>query len=187
MSASDVAGNNTRFMDPVNGDEVPKIDDAIAVGEDLAFQEHWWTFEKIVWSFFLVILLADVLGVFGAGWLARAQIVDAGLGMHVRYDRVARTGTPNTLAIQFGDDAAVGGKVRLIVSDSVVKSLGAQRVIPQPETSAVRAGAMVYTFPASGTPGEVDFELQPATPGVYNFTLQVPGHPSVSRRVMVLP
>ncbi len=187
MTAASAASNNNRFMDPVSGDEVPKIDGAIAVGEDLAFQERWWTFEEIIWSFFLLILLADVLGVFGAGWLAHAVIAEQGIGIRVRYDRVARTGTPNTLAVQFGNDAASDSKVQLIVSDSIVRGLGAQRVIPQPDKSAITAGGMIYTFPAGNPPGEVDFELQPGTPGIYHFTLQVPGHPAVSRRVVVLP
>jgi hypothetical protein len=166
---------------------VPMVDGAIAVGEDLAFQERWWTFETAVWFFFILLLAADVLGVFGAGWLAHAQITDVGAGIRVRYDRVVRTGTPSAMAVHFGDDAASGGKVRLTVSNSVVKSLGAQRVIPQPETSAIVAGGMMYTFPVGGSPGEVDFELQPAQPGIYRFTLQVPGHTAVSRRVVVLP
>jgi hypothetical protein len=187
MSASDLAENNTGFMDPVHGDEVPKVDGAIAVGEDLAFQERWWTFERITWSFFMLILLGDVLGVFGAGWLAHAQIIEPGLGMRVRYERVARTGTPSTVSVQFGQDAASNGKVKLVVSESIVKSLGAQRVIPQPETSTIAAGSVVYTFPAADAQGEVDFEIQPAAPGIYRFTLQVPGHSAVSRRVVVLP
>lgn len=176
-----------QLLDPVSGDEVPRVDDAIAVGEDLAFQERWWTFERIAWSFFALVLLADVLGVFGAGWLAHMQVDDPSTAMRVHYDRVTRTGTPNSVAINFKPDAASNGTVKLIVSDSVVKSLGAQRVIPQPQTSAISAGSMIYTFPASEIPGEVDFELQPAAPGVYRFTLQVPGHTAIGRRVVVVP
>ena len=187
MSKPVDANTRTNFMDPVQGDEVPTIDDAIAVGEDLQFQERWWTFERVIWSVFALILLADVLGVFGAGWLARARIADPASGMQVRYDRVARTGTPNTLAVQFGPDAAVAGKVQLVVSDSVVKGLGAQRISPQPQTSAIAAGGMIYTFPAGNPPGSVEFELAPGAPGIYHFTLQVPGHAAISPRVVVLP
>ncbi len=107
--------------------------------------------------------------------------------MRVRYERVARTGTLHSIAVRFGSDAARQGKVQLTVSDSIVKGLGAQRVIPQPEISAIAAGGMIYTFPVAIPPGEVDFELQPPAPGIYSFTLQVHGHPPVSRRVLVLP
>jgi hypothetical protein len=107
--------------------------------------------------------------------------------MRVTYDHVVRSGTPCNLAVQFGADAAQGNSVQLVVSDSVVKSLGARRVIPQPDTSQIAAGRMMYTFPSANPPGEVDFELQPGAPGLYRFSLQVPGHPAVTRRVLVLP
>jgi hypothetical protein len=179
--------DNSKFLDPVNGREVPKVDNAIAVGEDLAFQERWWTFERVVWSFFVLVLIADVLGLFGAGWLAHVQINEPATAMRVHYDRVVRTGTPSTLSIQFEPDAAADGKVELIVSDSMIKKFGAQRVIPQPQTSAIAAGNMIYTFPAGEKPGEVDFDLQPSSPGLYYFTLQVPGHAAITRRVVVVP
>jgi hypothetical protein len=175
------------LLDPVRETDVPKVDNAIAVGEDLKFQERWWTLERIVWSFFVLILIADVLGVFGEGWLAKTQINQPGSGMFVKYDRVQRTGTPSKVAIQFGPDAVVDGKVRLFASDSIVKDLGAQRVIPQPETSAVAQNGLIYTFPSGNPPGEVDFELQPGFPGVRTFRLQVIGKPAISARVVVMP
>ena len=179
--------NSSKLLDPVSGTEVPKVDDAIAVGEDLAFQERWWTFERVIWSLFVLILIADVLGAFGAGWLAHVQVDDPATAMHVHYDRVMRTGTPTSIALQFAPDAASNGAVKLIVSDSFIKKLGAQRVIPQPQTSAITSGSMVYTFPSGEMPGEVDFELQPSAPGLYHFTLQVPGHTAVTRSVVVVP
>ena len=187
MSPSTDQNNNVRFMDPVSGDEVPKIGDAVAVGENLAFQERWWTLETVVWGLFVCVLIADALGAFGAGWLAHAEVNDPASAMHMHYDRVARTGTPNKLAIEFAPGAEGDGKVHLLVSDSIAKELGAQRVIPQPETSAITSGGMLYTFPAGKTPGEVDFELAPGAPGMYHFSVQVPGHSAVERRVVVMP
>ena len=53
-------------------DSVSKVDE-IAVGENLEFQRKWWKFEHIIWSFFLLVLICDLLGLFGRGWLAKAQ------------------------------------------------------------------------------------------------------------------
>ena len=176
-----------QLVDPISSEDVPRVDGAIAVGEDLAFQERWWSFERIAWTFFALVLLADVLGVFGAGWFAHTKLQQPRSGMLIKYDRVLRTGTPSSIAIQFGQDAVHDGKVQLSVSDSVVKALGAQRVIPQPETSAIIAGGMLYTFPAGVAPGEVDFELQPSAPTIQHFRLQVVGRPAVEARVLVMP
>ena len=176
-----------RFTQPVGGGEVPLVDGAVAVGENLEFQEKWWKFERAVWILFGLILVADIAGAFGGGPLSQATIDEPGLGMHVKYQRIARTGTPAMMAIQFGPDAVQDGTVKLFVSDAVVKGLGAQRVIPQPQSSALTGDGMTYTFPAGRTPGEVDFELSPGAPGVQTFRLQIPGRPAVSRRVVVMP
>ena len=82
-----MADDSKKLFDPVSGNEVPKVDNAVAVGEDLRFQERWWTFERVVWSIFSLILLADVLGVFGRGWLAKAELNNGNSGMHVKYER----------------------------------------------------------------------------------------------------
>lgn len=175
------------LLDPISENDVPKVDNAIAVGEDLRFQERWWKFERLAWGFFVLILIADVLGAFGEGWLAKARINQPGSGMLVNYVRVARAGTPAKIEVQFGPDAVADGKIRLYASNSIVKDLGAQRVIPQPETSAVVPDGILYTFPATNPPGEVDFELQPGTPAIRQFRLQLIGKPIVEARVVVMP
>jgi hypothetical protein len=179
--------SNEHILDPVLDEDVPKVDDAVAVGEDLEFQERWWTFERVIWIFFTLILIADALGVFGAGWLAHRKVTPSNSGMSIYYDRVLRVGTPTMLGIQFGPDAIKDTEVTLDVSASVTKELGAQRVIPQPLTSVIQSGHVTYTFPASNRPGEVQFELQPGSPGYRSFKLQVPGHNPVEEHVLVLP
>ncbi len=177
-----------KLFDPVSGDEVPKVDNAVAVGEDLAFQERWWSFQTIVWTVFGLILIADVLGVFGRGWLSKAKLNDASTGMQVKYERVQRAMTPSVLSIQFAPEAVHNGTVQLYVSNSLVQGLGTQRVIPQPERTALSDGGLLYTFPAQGHgPMAVDLELQSSFPGMHGFTLQIPGMQAAGARVVVMP
>ena len=176
-----------QFLNPVSGDEVPKIDGAVAIGEDLNFQERWWTFEKIIWSVFVLILLADVLGLFGRGWLAKAKAGGADSGMMVDYERVERASTPSIMDIHLQPDAVAGGAVRLFVSDTVVKQLGNMRVAPQPQSSEIGNKGITYTFPVNGMPAEVQFALEPSFPGVHEFTLQIAGKTPVNGRVVVVP
>jgi hypothetical protein len=175
------------LTDPVNDNDVPKVDNAIAVGEDLEFQEKWWTFERVVWALFVLVLIADALGAFGEGWLSKRSVQPPGSAMHVQYDAVLRTGTPDTLSVQFDPEAATDGKVKLLVSRSVVKELGAQRVIPQPEVSTIVPDGFLYTFPTGPQPGQVQFELEPGSPGVRRFSLQVVGHAPMQERIVVVP
>jgi hypothetical protein len=168
-------------------DSIPRVDDAVDVGEDLDFQRAWWRFEKIAWIFLAVVLIADAMGAFGRGWLARAERATSDGTLDVRYERVERAGTPSEMTMTFGGDAVHDGKVRLFASESVVKPLGAERVIPQPAISEVVPGGIMYTFPASGSPVIVSIALQPSFPGVHQVELHVEGAQTVHFPVAVLP
>ena len=89
--------------------------------------------------------------------------------------------------MKFGPGAIKDGKVQLWVSDDLVRSLGASRVVPQPQISQVGNGGSTYVFPASALPASVQFALQPTKPGVAHLTLHVDGHAPVALRVFIVP
>ncbi len=175
------------FTNPVTGDEVPKVENAISIGEDLEFQERWWKFEHIVWGFFALVVLADVLGVFGRGWFAKAKLNEPESGMVVDYERVERASTPSIITIHFNPDAASNGTVQLYISNSVVKELGNQRVSPQPEHSTIGNDGITYTFPAASGVMDVQLALEPSFPGYRGFTMQIPGRQAVGAHIVVVP
>ena len=175
-------------------DSIAKVGNEVAVGEDLEFQRRWWRFEKFTWSFFAFILLLDVLGVFGRGPLAKAQKQTPDGALRLNYERVERFGTPSMLTLHFTPNAVHGGSIQLWTSDSFIKELGAQRVIPQPLTSKTEDGGIVYTFPSGSHPDSVEFALQPAAIGSQTLTVKLvpdgdPAHAvdALSARVFVMP
>ena len=174
------------FLKPIE-DSVPKVDNAIAVGEDLEFQRHWWQFERVTWAIFSVIILLDVLGLFGRGYLAKAERVTGDQALDLKYERVERASTPSIMTFKFGPAAVQDGRIRLFVSEDVVKTLGAQRVSPQPAESVVGGGGITYTFPASDPNATVEIMLEPSMPGVHAFQVGVPGSEMVRERVVVVP
>jgi hypothetical protein len=176
-----------RTFEPVNDDSIAKVDHAIAVGEDLEFQERWWTFERIVWSFFILLLIADALGVFGRGWLAKADVKQPDSGMEVKYERVMRRSTPGTILICFGPDALQNSEVHLFVSREIVELLGNEGISPLPEKSVLGDGGVTYTFPATAGAPEVAIQVEAKSPGFLRWTLQVPGHPAVHQKAWVMP
>ncbi len=181
-----MAGPGEVATKPV-GDLGNKVDGAVSVGEDLEFQERWWKFENVIWSFFALLLVLDLLGVFGRGWAAKAHADTSDGALHVKYERIERTMTPSVMQVKFGPQAEVGGKYKLFISASVVGELGNQRIAPEPESSAVGQGGFVYTFPALGQPAVVSFSLEPASPGIYNWRIGVPGGEMIQKRVVVVP
>jgi hypothetical protein len=168
-------------------DSVPKIDGSVAVGEDLEFQRRWWRFERIIWSFFGLVIVCDLLGLFGRGYLAKAQRNTADQTIQLKYERVERVNAPSVMSISFGPSAIRNGEIHLFVSESVVKELGARRLIPEPASSTVGDGGVTYIFPATTLPATVEFELSPAHPGIPSFTAGVVGAEMVKAKVTVLP
>ncbi len=175
------------FSSPVI-DSVPKVNQEVAVGEDLEFQRRWWAFEKLVWSLFGVIILLALLGLFGRGWLAKTQKKSSDGNLTLKYDRIQRTGTLSDLSVFFGPGAIRNGHIRLYLSQSVIHRVGAQRISPQPQTSALGDGGITYTFPASGFPASVVISLQPPGPGSFAFRAVLPDtNSSVECNVVVVP
>lgn len=174
------------FESPVE-DSVPKISDEIAVGEDLEFQRKWWRFEQIVWPILLLIVVADVLGLFGRGWLARRRAETPDHAMTLDYEWVERASTPSMMTFRFTQRAIHNGRIVLYVSDSVVKPLGALRVSPQPTISSIGDDGITYVFLAGVGPASVQIELQPSFPGLHKFRVQVEGSTAINGSVFVMP
>jgi len=170
------------------GNSVAKVNEEVAVGEDLGFQRSWWRFERIIWVCFLIIIALDLAGAFGRGPLAHGRITSADQSLSVRYERIQRTGTPSIMSIRIDAAAVHGGETALFVSDKLVSALGAQRIIPQPATTRVGNGGLTYTFPVTNPPATVRIELEPTGPGRFPFEISAGAQSaSVTADVWVVP
>ena len=174
------------FTKPVD-DTVAKVDNEVAVGEDLDFQRKWWRFENAAWVIFTLIIILDLAGLFGRGPIAKAERRTADGTIDVKYERIERTDSPSIMSIEFGPSAIQDGKIQLYVSSSLVKSFGTERVIPAPQNTVIGEGGLTYTFPATKPPASVDLALQPSGPGIYDFTVGVVGGQPVHARIVVVP
>ncbi|MBV8809892.1 MAG: hypothetical protein JO033_14570 [Acidobacteriaceae bacterium] len=133
-------------------DTISKVNDELAVGSDLQFQHKWWRFTHALWIFFGCVIVADLLGCFGRGPLANATAQTNDRTIQVKYERIERYAAPSILRIDFGPTAIHEGKIQFWVGESVIKALGAQRFIPQPEKSVVGQDGISYTFPCPDSP-----------------------------------
>ena len=174
------------FSKPVE-DTVSKVNGEVAVGEDLEFQRKWWRFERAVWIVFSLLILLDLTGAFGKGPLAHANRRASDGSINVKYERIERTGTPSIFRMDFGPSAIRDGKIMLFVNETVVKELGAQRIIPAPLSTEIGEGGLTYTFPASTLPASIELALQPSGPGRHHFTVGVRGSEQVSGDIIVVP
>lgn len=168
-------------------DSVAKVNNEVAVGEDLEFQRRWWKFERAVWVLFTILVILDVCGVFGRGPAAKAHARSADGAMDVSYERVERFSSPSIMDIRFDPNAIHDGKVQLWVNEGTVKALGAQRVVPQPLSSVVGDGGILYTFPVTKPPASVQFALEPISPGIFPLEVRMPGGQTLTMKILVMP
>jgi hypothetical protein len=169
-------------------DSIPKINNELAIGENLDFQRRWWRFEHWTWILFTLIVVLDLIGVFGRGPVAKATFRTPDGAMNIEYERVERYQTPSLLTIHFTDAAVRDKKIELWVSKNLVKALGNQRIIPQPASSTLFQEGITYTFLANERPDSVTFALEPATLGSQVFTLRLQGvGDEISRKIFVMP
>ena len=168
-------------------DSVPKVDNQVAVGEDLNFQRKWWRFEKGLWAVFCLILLCDLLGVFGEGWLSKTTRTTPDRTLTLEYNRMLRTGTASQLLLRFGPNAVHDGKISVYISDPVVKQLGAERIAPQPATSTLGNDGVTYTFPAINPPWDMQIQLSPKSPGTHAFRIQIVGADPIDAKAFIFP
>lgn len=168
-------------------DSVPKINDELAVGSDLGFQQRWERLETIIWIFFVIFLLLSLAGLFGRGPLSKVSRKAPDASMEIDYERFERFSTPSVLTVKINPASIRDGQVQLWVSDSLVKPLGNQRVIPQPARSELSQGGIIYTFPASETSASIEFQTQPSAIGKSELKMRIPGSAEVDLSVYVMP
>jgi hypothetical protein len=168
-------------------DDVPRYNDEVAIGEDLKFQRKWWKFENAVWVFFGIMIVCDVLGVLGRGWLAKAKATTPDQAVVLSYERMERAFTPSMIDLKIGQNAIHNGQVKLYVSGSVVNDLGASQISPQPLTSTIGNSGYTYVFPATAGPAMIHISLSPPSAGMQNFRVQVAGSEPLDASVFVFP
>jgi hypothetical protein len=91
------------------------------------------------------------------------------------------------MTIEFAPGAVHDQKARLFSSQTIVKELGAQRIIPQPATSEIGPDGITYTFAVIGVPAKARISLEPSFPGIQHIELRVPGAAPVRASILVLP
>lgn len=179
--------NPKLVTEPVEKNDVPRYRDEVAVGEDLEFQRKWWRFENGVWIFFFAVLICDGLGLLGRGWLSKTEVSSKDQALQLKYERIERAYTPSVMTFQLSPAAIHNGQVKLYISDSVVKQLGAARISPQPLTSTIGSGGITYVFPATVAPATVQISLEPQNSGLRHFRVRVSGSEPIDSSIFVFP
>jgi hypothetical protein len=120
------------------------------VGRDIKYEQREWRAQRAAWVIMLLLVVAALLGLLGApGLLGVARRSAADGSITVEYERISRFHAPAELVIEVSPDFVDNGEVRLWVDAAYVEGQSIDSIAPEPESSDLEPGRIVYTFTVS--------------------------------------
>jgi hypothetical protein len=101
-----------------------------------------WIFERAGWAAMALAAMAAMLGVFGGGWAARAE-VRVGGALTVEYSRFARALSPDELTVNWRPR---GEQSELWIERAYLEQFQVDEIQPTPAAVGVDRDRIYYTF-----------------------------------------
>jgi hypothetical protein len=136
--------------------------DGMEIEQDLEFQRRSWTFQRAGWVVMILVLVAALAGLLGAGPLSSSTVTVAG-ALRVEYQRFSRYQTPETLVVHVDPAAVRDSAVRIGLDRDYLGVSKVETVTPPPVSVRADGSELTYEF-AVGRPDQpvmVTFVMQP--------------------------
>ncbi|HOB74326.1 MAG TPA: hypothetical protein PKG54_07350 [Phycisphaerae bacterium] len=158
------------------------------IDQDLSFQQRMWMIQRVGWVLMVLVLIAILLGLAGAGPLGRASTSAADGAITVKYDRFWRYSRPTKLQVRFDARPDSEGFARIWVDRQYLTQLILQGVVPEPSRVELSEDRLTYALPvaAAGTT-TVEFQIQPDAWGRLNGRMGIPAGAEVAFRQFIYP
>ncbi|MGY2050465.1 hypothetical protein [Methylobacterium sp. JK268] len=129
------------------------------------FESAWNRVQIGVEALVGLVVVAGLLGLFGDGWLARAEQPLAGTPLVLRYDRFLRVGAPSRLVVDIWapvrDDA-----LAVTVGADLLRKISIDATQPRAEAVDATPSGVTYRFRLGPEhAGQILFTLSPRDPG----------------------
>lgn len=137
----------------------------LQVNEDRAWQEKFWTAQRVGWIFMALVIVVAILGLTGKGGpLASASARNA-VGT-IDYPRITRWQSDEEVKVRLEPSAA--GKVDLLLSPSFARLFSIKSVTPEPSSVAATGAGQLYTFEVGPGAGEktISFNVTAGRPAL---------------------
>jgi hypothetical protein len=119
-------------------------------GRDIAYERREWVAQRVAWVVMLLLVVAAILGLLGSsGLLGMASSTAPDGSIEVIRERVGRYHAPTELIIEVSPGAIEQGEVRVWLDADYADGLTIDSIMPEPESSELEPGRIVYTFPVS--------------------------------------
>ena len=138
---------------------------------DPRFMRGEWLTQRLGWGFVALLVLAGLLGVFGDGPLARAEV--AGPTALIEFDRFTRRASDSEWKIT-PTAASADGKMSVMVSAAFAQSFEIKDVLPPPASARLESDRWRYEFDATRLAGApIVFHIRAQHAGRHTGEIQV--------------
>lgn len=127
-----------------------KIGD-LEVHQDLTQQHLEWKIQRISWVGMSIILIAALLGLFGAGPLSNATVGSQGDPLWIEYRRFDRYEAPSFLRIHTNSLDRQNNHLRLWIDHNYIDRIDIETIVPVPERVEGSSDRIFYLFATSAT------------------------------------
>jgi hypothetical protein len=133
------------------------------IDQDMDLQQKDWKLQHAGRFVMLALVLAALLGVFGRGWLAKAEVGGREEPMRMEYDRIARHRSSSALRFHLSPRASENGKARLWLKREYIEGVNIETISPEPDTVEADKDGLIYEFvvAAPAQPTLVVFHIKP--------------------------
>lgn len=123
----------------------------LQVSEDRAWQEKFWTAQRVGWIVMALVIFAASLGLTGKGGPLASATAGNAAGM-IEYPRITRWQSQEDVTVRLAPSAA--GKVDLLLSPSFARLFSIESVVPEPSSVATTGAGQRFTFEVGPGEGE---------------------------------
>ena len=144
----------------------PATKGGLEVDEDRAWQERFWTIQRIGWAVMALILLAALLGATGKGGPLASASARSPAGT-IDYPRITRWQSSDQVAVRL--PASASGKVNVELSPEFAETFTIESVEPEPSQVQATAHGDLFTFDVGNGGGEKEivFNVRAQKPLLY--------------------
>lgn len=114
--------------------------------QDLSFEKREWNFQRAGRGLMALIVLAALLGFFGAGPLSLTEATDGTGNLEVIYERFGRRGATTNLTVSIEPPAFSNGEAEVRLGSDYLGQMQLDAVAPDPDKVTAEDDYYIYTF-----------------------------------------
>jgi hypothetical protein len=152
------------------------------VKEHMRFQRRMWIVERVGWGVLAGVAALALTGLFGVGWLSKANAT--GGGLTVQYERFQRATKVAEFTFRFD---AGDGERRLVLDRTFQANYEISSIQPEPLRSEAGLDGMTFTFATGASGGTVSLWAHPRSYGISRIEARSGDAAPAAFSVMVYP